>query len=114
MNKINFIKNYKLLIEDLKIPIASRINIYKNKDDFFKVENKTEVLYLYRHMIKNIPRLHNNLFENRCAYEEIKFYFREGSRETDYEVINVLKNTCYTIIEKINMGVFPPFPKYKA
>jgi hypothetical protein len=46
--------------------------------------------------------------------QEIKFNFREGSRETDYEVISLLKNTCYMIIEKINHGVYPPFPKYIA
>ena len=42
----------------------------------------------------------------------IKYNFREGSRETDIEIILDLKSVCYTVIEKINKGVYPPFPKY--
>jgi hypothetical protein len=46
--------------------------------------------------------------------KKIKFMFREGSRENDIESIKLLKNTAYTVIEKINKGVYPPFPKFQA
>ena len=107
-----FSRNFKLLYEDIKNVF---INIYRDdkleKIAFIK-KNQVEVLLLYRHFLKTIPPMHNSLLEQRHAYEMIKFYFQEGGRETDYEIINTLKNTCYIIIEKINKGVYPPFPKY--
>ncbi len=108
------IRNLKLVLDDIKNPF---ITLYRNRQlelENFKIENKREVLYLYRHMLKNIPPMQNSLLEQRCVYEEIKFNFHEGSRETDYEIISQLKNTCYIIIEKINKGVYPPFPRYKS
>jgi hypothetical protein len=67
MNK--FSRNFELLIEDLKIPLKRAISNYKNEKDQFKIVNKKEVLYLYRHMLKNIPSMHKNLLEKRCVYE---------------------------------------------
>ena len=109
-----FARNYKMLLEDIK---SVFINIYRDRKlerDTFPMKNRKEVLYLYRHFLKTIPQMHNSLLEQRCAYEEIKFHFHEGARETDFETICLLKNTCYIIIEKINKGVYPPFPKFNA
>ena len=107
-------RNLQLLLDDIKSPIISLYRNSKLEKEKFKIDNKKEVLYLYRHMLKNIPPMHANLLEHRRTYEEIKFNFHEGSRETQYEIICMLKNTCYIIIEKINKGVYPPFPKYKS
>ncbi len=107
-------RNFKLLFEDIKVSLTQNITHKQTQHDLFLSKNRKEVIYLYRHMLKNIPSLHTNLLDKRRVYEEIKFNFRDGSRETDYEVINTLKNTCYVIIEKINKGVYPPFPKYKS
>lgn len=120
---IRFKRNFKLLFDDVLDQFKIIKNSIRKEDDDFMIKNRMEVLYLYRHMLKNVPPMHKNLLEKRCAYEvnifnlllqEIKYNFREGSRETDYETICLLKNTCYMIIEKINKGVYPPFPKYRA
>jgi len=111
---ILFKRNYKLLLEDIKNVFIYIRRDYNQEINLFPSKNRREVLFLYRHFLKVIPPMHQSLLEKRCAYEEIKFNFREGSRETDFETINLLKNTCYIIIEKINNGVYPPFPKYKA
>lgn len=84
-----------------------------DKEKFFD-KNREEVLYLYRHFLKHIPQMESNLIRRTFLKEEIKFNFRECSRETDVEVIMTHKNNSYIIIEKINKGVYPPFPQYKT
>jgi hypothetical protein len=111
MNKA--IRNFKLLYEDITYPFLKYYQTKQNEKVQWKIDNTREVLHLYRHMLINIPKFHKSLFEKRFSIEEIKFHFREGSRETDPVLICKLKNTCYVIIEKINKGVYPPFPKYK-
>jgi hypothetical protein len=108
------IRNIKTLFSDIETTFKTLIMQRKTEKLNFLVENRREVLYLYRHMLKNIPPMQNSLLEQRCTYEELKFHFREGSSETNYEVICMLKNTCYIIIEKINKGVYPPFPRFKS
>lgn len=112
MLRIN--RNFKLLLDDIISPINNYFHKQTLEEQNFKINHKKEILFLYRHMLKNIPPMNNTLFEQRRTYEEIKFNFREGSRETDYEIICLLRNTGYTIIEKINKGVYPPFPRYVA
>jgi hypothetical protein len=107
-----FLKNYKLLYEDIKNVFKLYNREKKLELENFPMKNKKEVILLYRHMIKTIPPMNKSLLEQRYTYEMIKFYFHEGGRETNYERICLLKNTCYIIIEKINKGVYPPFPKY--
>lgn len=110
------IRNFQLLSQDIKSKFKYTIyNLQNpNSNELFLKQNKKEVLLLYRHMLKNIPNMETNLFKKQCLYERIKFNFHEGSRETDPEVVLQLINTCYIVIEKINKGVYPPFPNYSA
>jgi hypothetical protein len=64
-----FTRNYKLLFEDLSDQIKYIKNIFRKSDDELFAKNRIEVLYLYRHMLKNIPPMHKSLLEKRCAYE---------------------------------------------
>lgn len=80
----------------------------------FLEKNRVEVLTLYRHMLKEIPQLEKNHFRRITLKERIKFNFREGSVENNISTILSLKNSCYIIIEKINAGIYPPFPHLKA
>lgn len=65
-------KNFKLLLEDVKAPFLSLIRSRRNEKENFTQENRKEVLYLYRHMLKKIPPMHNCLLEKRCSYEVSK------------------------------------------
>mmetsp|Transcript_22414 Transcript_22414/g.23345 ORF Transcript_22414/g.23345 Transcript_22414/m.23345 type:complete len:126 (-) Transcript_22414:39-416(-) len=96
-----------------KEDLVNRIKTKPELKDFYG-KNREEVLTLYRHMLKTIPSMEKNLFRRVCLKERIKFNFREGSIENDVSTIMSLKNNCYIIIEKINTGIYPPFPHYKA
>jgi hypothetical protein len=106
--------NIKLLLDDAISGIQRRQSKPYLDKERFKTENRREVLHLYRHMLKNIPPMFERKLERIQNYEHIKFLFREGSREDDEESIKFLKNTAYTVIEKINKGVYPPFPKFQV
>ena len=91
--------------------------LYNTKDPEklkFLEKNKVEVLILYKHMLKELPKMENNHFRRVCLKERIKFNFREGSLEDNLDMILTLKTNCYIIIEKVNAGIYPPFPHYKA
>lgn len=106
-----FDNNLKLLFDDVLASIRkARVKPYQDKENF-QIANRKEVLHLYRHMLKHIPPMYERKLERVHLKENIKFQFREGSREQDVEVIKHLKASAYTVIEKINKGVFPPFPK---
>ena len=107
-------KNFKLIFYDIKSFLLIRYNNYLHRDIIFKNNNKKEVLLLYKHLLKELPKMQITYFDKIRVYEEIKFNFVEGSRETDFETICYLKNVCYEIIEKVNKGVYPPFPKFRA
>lgn len=103
--------------ENYKYQLNTTDNIHsfnKNKSNFDIDKNKIEVLGLYRHMYKTIPTLENNYIRKRFLREEIKFYFQEGAREENINNILKYKNDAYIVIEKINAGVYPPFPQYKT
>jgi hypothetical protein len=72
MNK--FSRNINLLKDDLLNSFRS-IKIKKDNKDIFKKENEKEVLYLYRHMLKTIPKMQNSLFEEKYAYEVNYFFY---------------------------------------
>jgi hypothetical protein len=68
MNK--FSRNINLLKDDLFNSFRSIKNkIKKDNKDLFKKENEKEVLYLYRHMLKTIPKMQKSLFEEKYVYE---------------------------------------------
>jgi hypothetical protein len=66
-----FKRNFTLLCEDIVNPFKIFLNNYKSSKDSWMIRNKKEVLLLYRHFIKNIPVMQNNLFEQRRVYEVI-------------------------------------------
>lgn len=66
-------RNIRLLFEDLYYPIMRFKNNRANKHNNWKEENKKEVLLLYRHMLKNIPKMQNSYLEEKWAYEVINF-----------------------------------------
>lgn len=94
----------------------SLLNKAKTDPDFneFLIKHQKEVLCLYRHMLKEIPKLEKNHFRRICLKERIIFNFKEASIETNPHIMLSLKNDCYIIIEKINSGIYPPFPHYRA
>lgn len=85
----------------------------ENLKEFYK-SNKIEVLTLYRHMLKNIPNLESNYLRKRQLKERIIFSFRECSYDYKPNVILEHKMKAYIIIEKINSGIFPPFPSFNT
>ncbi len=64
-------RNIRLLIEDMYYPIMRYKNTTANKSKAWKEANRKEVLLLYRHMLKNIPKLQNSYLQERWAYEVI-------------------------------------------
>lgn len=67
-------RNLKLLIQDLKAPFVNT-KITKEKEALlWEQNNRKEVLYLYRHFIKVIPKMQRNLFEETFAYEVLSLY----------------------------------------
>ena len=103
--------------DDKKITfnISDNIHTYnKNKSSFDIEKNKEEVLYLYRHLYKTVPTFEKNYIRKRFLREEIKFFFQEGAREENINKILKLKSDGYIVIEKINAGVYPPFPQFKV
>jgi hypothetical protein len=70
MNRIA--KNFKLLIDDLDN--ISLINPFKKQIDPIKLlDERNEALLLYRHLLKNVPKLHGpSLLEQKYAYEVCK------------------------------------------
>lgn len=90
------------------------LNKYPAKNREFYEKNRIEVLALYRHLLTNIPNKECNYIRKRYLKEEIRFVFREHSKEDDIESILKMKNDAYIIIEKINSGVYPPFPQYEV
>jgi len=107
-------RNFKLIVEDILLYYPRYKEAKLNEEIKLKENNRKEVLHLYRIMLKNLPPLQNSKFEEKKVYERIKFNFREGSRETNFEIICLLKNTCYAIIDKVNKRVYPPFPHFKV
>ena len=119
MNKFfqTFNHNLSLIELDIKASVRHKLNYFKKQElaeRIQKQKDRKEVLLLYRHMIKTIPKMEDSYFKQRHLHEFIKFNFNKGACETDIQVIMDLKNTCYIVIEKINKKVYPPFPKYYA
>lgn len=68
-----FSRNYMLLYNDIKNVF---VNIWRDKNyeiETFPMKNRKEVLYLYRHFLKNIPPMYTSLLEKRCAFEVNSF-----------------------------------------
>jgi hypothetical protein len=72
MNKL--VKNFKLLLDDIdSIKLTNPL-----KKEIDKIAERNETLLLYRHLIKNIPKMHNSLLEQKYAYE-VSPYINQAS-----------------------------------
>ena len=51
--------------------------------------------------------------ERDAKLAEYRYMFQQCATETDIDQINEIKMVFYSIIDKIDNGVFPPFPRYR-
>eukprot|EP00347_Sterkiella_histriomuscorum_P020010 403339444 len=73
--------------------------------------NKREVLALYRELLKAVIKNMPRKLEREAKLAEFRYLFRELSRERDPDQINEHKMMIYTILDRIENGLYPPFPK---
>ena len=76
----------------------------------FYQQNKVEVLAMYRELMKKTARSLPRRFEREAKLAEFRYMFRESSLETDPDQINETKMVFYTILQRLDQGVYPPFP----
>ena len=81
-----------------------------NKRALFFHTNQIEVRALYRDLLKSISRVLPRKLEREVKLAELRFMFRESAKETDPDQINEIKMVFYTILARIEHGVYPPFP----
>ena len=72
--------------------------------------NKMEVCALYRDLLKETARVLPRKLEREAKLAELKYMFRESAKERDPDQINEIKMVFYTILTRIEHGVYPPFP----
>jgi hypothetical protein len=77
----------------------------------FLEQNRVEVLAIYRDLMKKTSRALPRRFEREAKLAEFRYMFRESSTETDPDQINEIKMVFYTILQRLDQGVYPPFPK---
>jgi hypothetical protein len=66
----NFKNNFIFLKNDLKKEISNIFKFTKKSDlANFKEINRKEVLFLYRHLLKTVPKMQNSYFEEKYTYE---------------------------------------------
>ena len=69
-----------------------------------------EVLGIYRELIKKTSAAMPRKLEREAKIAEFRYMFRESAKEMDIDQINEIKMVFYTILERIDNGVYPPFP----
>ena len=70
MNLFKNVKNnLKLLEDDIITAFTKTKNSPKDTRENFKIENRREVLYLYRHMLKYIPPMSERKLERVHLHE---------------------------------------------
>lgn len=67
----SFKYNFRLLGDDLLTSFKRIKNVPKDSRETFMKENRKEVLYLYRHMLKHIPPMCDRKLE-RVHLHEVK------------------------------------------
>ena len=63
------VNNLKLLNDDISKAFIRIQSAPSAKKDYLANENKKEVLYMYRHMLKHIPPMFNRKLERVHHYE---------------------------------------------
>lgn len=69
---------------------------------------------------RNIPRklereaklMVSNMLDVNLIKQEFRTVFKASMNETDLDQINEIKMVMYTVLERIEQGVYPPFPKH--
>ena len=70
--------NLKLIKDDVIAAMRVKTASYEDKELYAK-ENRREVLYLYRHMLKNIPIMFDRKLERVNNYEVYIVFIRKSS-----------------------------------
>ena len=73
--------------------------------------NRLEVLNIYRDLMKKTARALPRRLEREAQLGEFRYLIRSVQYETDPDQINETKMVLYSIIHRLDHGVYPPFPK---
>ena len=76
----------------------------------FFYSNRMEVRALYRDLMKQTARVLPRKLEREAKLAELRYMFREAATESDPDQINEIKMVLYTILDRIEHGLYPPFP----
>ncbi|CAI2383853.1 unnamed protein product [Moneuplotes crassus] len=77
----------------------------------FKHENTIEVRALYRYVMKDLPRHFKSYGERESIRTEFRMIFNSKKGLIRQSEINEFKMQIYGIIEKVDQGIYPPFPR---
>ena len=79
----------------------------------FWEQNKSEVRYLYRILLKSTGRAIPRKIEREARIAELKYMFRHYQFEKDIDQANEIKMVFYTIVDRLEAGIYPPFPEFR-
>ncbi len=65
---------------------------------------------IYRDLLKKTSRVLPRKLEREAKLADFRYMMRVAAKETDIDQINEIKMVFYSIIDKIDNGVYPPFP----
>jgi len=83
----------------------------KISKELFMYHNRIEVLQIYRDLMKKTARALPRRFEREAKLAEWRMLFQDTRHEIDPDQINETKMVLYTIIQRLDHGIYPPFPK---
>ena len=67
---------------------------------------------IYRDILKKTAASLPRKLDREAKLAEFRHMFRVMADETDPDEINENKMVLYTILERIDAGIYPPFPKF--
>ena len=76
----------------------------------FFAQNRVEVRCLYRDLLKQISVKMDRKLQREAKFAEFRFMFKQMAKERDIEQINEMKMTLYTILDRLEADIYPPFP----
>ena len=97
-------------MNSLKRVLSSQKVTKQYQRDLFLDSNRAEIRALYRQILKGTSRAIPRKLEREARLVELKTLFRHHQFETDENQINELKMVYYAILDRIEAGVYPPFP----
>ena len=98
------------LIPDWDPVIFGKDRQLTEKEAIFFEKNKMEVRALYRELLKKTSQALPRKLEREAKLAEFRYMFRESANEVDIDQINEIKMVFYTILDRLDNGVYPPFP----